>query len=454
MAAIIDPSHLIKSIRNALLNNKSLKIHPEFVKAFNLFSDEVKWDHIVKLFDFDFENKLKIAPHLKKHYIQIGHFGKMKVNPAVAVLSKATGHALRWLHCQYPDRFGKEYLTTALFCEKMGEYHEIVNNHKRSLALHADQEEKNAEMMATLDHILRFYCTMKLHPNQRDTELKPSQKGMIMTNNSVRWLKGHLLNDLSFKYFLTARINNDTIEGFHGEERDIQKNPTAKQFKENAKIISVSHFMGHGKGRNCDTDEHSKFVTSLSELKKMRQEEQKASQIELKLDIAFLKANGIKNWSETCSLAYFVGYLLKKVILNKKKPCMVCKEAFVGDADDNRAINSLIVQKENKEGALTRPSKLATRIFIMAENLLRSANVRFSKETGLTDRLTKQVVAHVKSNVPDVPKCHLELIFRRFVKCQLFFDGEFTDSKLQVKNKKMIEGKTNASKTAKAVALQ
>ena len=212
--------------------------------------------------------------------------------------------------------------------------------------------------------------------------------------------------------------------------------------------------MGHGKGRNCEPDEHNKFMTSLGELKEIRKEEHGRSKKELKLDIAFVKDNNIKDWSETCSLAYFVGYLLKKVILNKKNPCVVCKEAFILDADDNRAINSLIRQKEYKKGVLVFPSKLATRAFVMAENVVRSANITFSKETGLTDRLTEQVVAHVKAKVPEVPLCHLELIFRRFVKAQLFFDGEFTDSQLQVKNKESIEGSQNASKTAKAVALK
>ena len=133
---------------------------------------------------------------------------------------------------------------------------------------------------------------------------------------------------------------------------------------------------------------------------------------------------------------------------------MACKEAFIGDADDNRPINSLICQKEIKEGALTRPSKLATKIFIMAENVFRSANIKFSKQTRLIDLLTEQVLKHVKANAPEVPQCHLEIIFRRFVRARLFVDGEFTDSQLQVKNKEMIKGKRNASKTAKAVALQ
>ena len=48
-----DVSHLLKAMRNALYNNKVLKIKERYLKLLNLTSTEVKWEYIVKLFEFD-----------------------------------------------------------------------------------------------------------------------------------------------------------------------------------------------------------------------------------------------------------------------------------------------------------------------------------------------------------------------------------------------------------------
>ena len=252
------------------MNNKILLIADEFVKKFNLVSNEVKWSDIVKLFEFDSKRELKIAPHIKKRDIQVGDYDKMKVAPARAVPSQATAHSFRQVVIDYPNEFGKDVLTTALFCDMVGRWDTLVNNLRRKMAFHANKKEKNAESWAFLEEFKKFYITMKLHKDQKATEFKPTQWGVIMTHNSLKHLEQNLLNECGFEYFLTAKTNNDLIEGFHGDERALQKNPTAKQFKDNAKMISVSHFMGHVKNANCENDEDTSFMTSLKELSEMK----------------------------------------------------------------------------------------------------------------------------------------------------------------------------------------
>ena len=76
-----DVSHLLKAMRNALYNNKVLKIKERYLQLLNLTSTEVKWEYIVKLFEFDQKHVLKIAPHIKaKHIYKLGHYNKMKVS--------------------------------------------------------------------------------------------------------------------------------------------------------------------------------------------------------------------------------------------------------------------------------------------------------------------------------------------------------------------------------------
>ena len=462
IACFADGMHLIKSIRNALLTNKVLTIHKEWTEKLELDSDKVCWSHIVQLYEFCAKRKLKIASHIKRKFINIGHFNKMKVLPAMAVCSKATGHALRWVHKYYPEDFGPEVLTTAVFCEKVGEWSDIVNNYHRNMAFHADKPEKNEESFSKMDKFQEFYGTMKLHKDQSDDEFKPTQRGVVMTNASIKWSVNELFTRHGFKYIPSALFSNDPVEQFHGDERSIQRNPTAKQFLDNAKLISVSHYMGHVKDTNHAVDENSKFMTCLRELQTIHQEEEEAACKDLNIDMDFINSNQL-DLAESVALAYLAGYFLGKILIQKRDlhhpvkeiKCAACFKAFIIDYEsDDQLVNSLITEKEYKPGALTRPSRFANAIFTDIEKLFRGAELAFSKQNNLTIILTDKMMASVLQKFPDVPKCHLRLIFRRFANARLNFDANFIDNQFIEKNKKIIEGKANASKTSKGVSLK
>ena len=140
--------------------------------------------------------------------------------------------------------------------------------------------------------------------------------------------------------------------------------------------------------------------------------------------------------------------------MGQKIPCSACTSAFIVNLDDDHQVtNSLITQKDYKPGALARPSEMANNMFTAAENLIRSSNISFSKQKGLTDILTDKIVEHVKLNFEKIPNCHLQVLLRRFAKARLFFNANNIDSRLQIKHKKEIDGKKHASKTSKGVSL-
>ena len=462
IAWINDASHLIKAMRNALMNSPSgyIEISDHYVKELQLPSNKVKWHHIVQLVNHDYHRVLKVAPHLNKKHIDVGHFNKMKVGLAKAVLSRATGKALRELHDKNPQQFPKEVLTTAEFCEKVGYWDALVNNHHRNMAFHKNNEEKNEESEKYLDYFRDFYCSLKLHPNQNVEKkvLKPSQKGVIVTNDSLKWLKKKLFDaNICFEYFLTGKCTNDPCEQFHGEERSIQKNPTAIQFKRNAKIISVSDYMGNVAHANVEVDQNATWLTDLQDLKNVENEHNK-EHIETKADIDFLKAKKITDTVEQSSLAYLSGYILKKTIAGKKSTsqCPECEKAFVVSIEsDDQSVNSLITLKEYKEDVLVRPSKVANQMFLQSETIFRNNVKLFPTGTGLIDLMQNAIVEHIKAYFPStIPHCHLSRIFRKFAKSRLYFEGEFKSAQLLVKNKKEIEGKAYASKSSKGVSLK
>ena len=448
-----DVSHLLKAMRNALYNNKVLKIKERYLKLLNLTSTEVKWEYIVKLFEFDQKHVLKIAPHIKaKHIYKLGHYNKMKVGWAKAILCEKTGHAIRFMCNAYPKDFPPEALTTAVYCEKVGLWHNLAANHHLNMAFWAKNPEANKKSEQALKNFEKFYTTIKLHPSQKMGALKPSQSGLAMTNKSLVELKNKLFS-IGFEFFLTGKCTNDPVEQYHGDHRSICRSPSCCQWKRNAKLISISDYMGHSKHGNHNIDASASWMTELQDMKKMAKANDRDHRL-ARLDFKFLKANKITAFSEKAALAYLGGFMLKRTIVNMKTKCTKCIAAFVVGLEDKQIVNHLITLIEYKAGALVRPSVLANKMFFQTETLFRSSIDSVITGKGLTDRLGDAVVDHLKANFPEAPKCHIAKIFKRFVKVRLYFEGEHRNSHLQIKNSADIQGKTNASKSSKAVSLQ
>ena len=425
----------------------------EYVLAYSLVSGEVKWAHIVHLYEFCYERTLKIAGHLTKADIELTSFSKMRVAPALHVLSRKTGNALRWLVSHYPKEFGREYLTTAIFCEKVGLFLDLAANYTKSMAFWAtDPNDKNGDKIADLLAFVRFYCRMKLHKSQKENTLKPTQSGVMITVDSIIAIVKKALSVKDFHYFLTRCLLNDRIERFHGDHKAIQKSPTCLQFKQNSKIISITDYMGHGKHGSYGVNEKRGFLTDFKSIKQFLDEEKHVEET----DIANLNALEFapRDFAELASLAYLVGYLLKVTILTDKSNCKNCALLFVVDFEkDDQEVNSLITAREYKAGALVRPSRLANAMFKRLEGIFRSKSDTFTKTKNINNILTIEFVKEAKENFPQVPDCHFELMFRRFAKIRLHFEGEFLNSKLQNRQRDEINNSAYGSKSSKGVNL-
>ena len=453
MYALNDISHLAKNIRNAMYNNGVIWIDAEYVLAYGLVSGEVKWAHIVHLFDFCFERKLKIAGHLTKADIELTKFSKMRVSHALHVLSRKTGNAIRWLVTHYPKQFGPEYLPTAIFCEKAGLFLDLAANYTKSMAFwQNDPLEKNGEKIADMQHFVRFYCTMKLHKKQKKNTLKPTQSGVMITVDSIIAIMKKCLSVKDFEFFLTKFCLNDRIERFHGDHKAIQKSPTPLQFKQNSKIISITDYMGHGKRGNYGVNENRGFLTDFNSIKQFLDEEKKVEEY----DIESLNALEFapRDFAELASLAYLVGYLLNVTILTEKSNCKACALVFVVDFEkDDQEVNSLITAREYKAGALVRPSRMANAMFKRLEGIFRKYSETFAKRKSINDILTVAFIKEAKENFPQAPDCHFDLMFRRFAKIRLHFEGEFLNAKMQIRQKDEVENAAFGSKSSKGVNL-
>ena len=86
-----------------------------------------------------------------------------------------------------------------------------------------------------------------------------------------------------------------------------------------------------------------------------------------------------------------------------------------------------------------------------SQQLLRRYYIANKKN--LTDILTTAFKKDAKENFPEAPDCCFELMFRRFSKIRLHFEGDFIDRKLQSGQKDEIKNAEFGSKSSKAVKL-
>ena len=433
------------------------------VKAFKLPGGKVKWEHFQKVYEYCQQFQLSNASHLKEEWLyNLTSFMKMRVQPARAVLGHATACAIRVLNKHKPDEFPDEFLVSAHFCDFIGEWRELINNRKRSMAMVANNEELTAFRKGRIIKFKEVYIRMKLHKRQKE-KLKDSQKGVILATYSMIWLTDKLLIELKFHFFLTAKGNTDVVEAHHSDARSIHSSPTCRQYKQDCKIMSVTHYMGHVKNSNYDIDETGFFLSDLDAMKEIVKENEEEDN--LVIDLAKAHFFAPPDFTEKLALASFGAWVIqitivctphmKRLRYDLRAPkCEICLRALtINHLEDDQEVNDLIAFKEYKGGLFVHPSELANEMFYYAEQIFRQTWKQLDRQRGLNQKLTDAIVSACCEKFENLPRCHLPTILGKFVEVRLYFYADYIDKKMQKKHKSQIFGAANASKSTKSAAL-
>ena len=433
------------------------------VKAFKLPGGKVKWEHFQKVFEYCQQFQLSNASHLKKEWLyNLTSFMKMRVQPARAVLGHATACAIRVLNKHKPDEFPDEFLVSAHFCDFMGEWREIINNRRKSMAMVANNNELTAYRKGRLIKFKEVYIRMKLHKRQKEA-LKDSQKSLLLATYSMLWLTDKLLNELKFHMFLTAKGNTDVVEAHHSDAKSIHSHPTCRQYKQDCKIMSVTHYMGHVKNSNYDIDETGFFLSDLDAMKEIVKENE--AEDNLVIDLAKAHFFAPPDFTERIALASFGAWVIqitivctphmKRLRYDLRAPkCEICLEALtINHLEDDQEVNDLIAFKEYKGGLFVHSSELANEMFWYAESIFRQTWKQLDRQRGLNQKLTDAIVSACSEKFENLPRCHLQTILGKFVEVRLYFYADYIDKKMQKKSKREIFAAANASKSSKSALL-
>ena len=451
IAAISDPAHALKAMRNALRNSKEIFIHDRHVEEYGLETNSVYWHVIEKVVEFQDRRELKIAPHLTAACIHLNNFTKMDVKLAMYVFSWETATAITTLCQTYPDEFPSYFLTTAFFIEMVARWWDIMHSRSRTMCFFSkgndDAWKKN---QTSLEKFVDFYTSMIIAGKQK-WSYWPSQKSVMMSTKSILWLAEWFVKVLGFIFFLPGRCLNDCIENFFSVVRLMNKAPTALMFKRFAKAICVSQFLRYSPNGNYEEDDSIEFLSNLEDFKDI--EKDLADEEEDNIISEFDKSQfDPEDFAEDATLAYFGGSLLRGLVKDK---CERCEKMFIvhePSSVESQEVNLLIKLREKKTDCLVTPTEVANLMFKTAELTFRAARIELLESNkNLEKKLVKIVLDELKKDIPSLETCHLEAIMAKFMRTRLKYWARFSNRLLKIAQQDDIASAANGSASMKQV---
>lgn len=308
-----DVSHVIKNLRNGWLTHKHFLLSQEGMKILGLDehdSNVVNLEHVRKLISFERDDELKAAYKLSAYHLNPGQFGKMKVDPALTLLSKNTANALRLMRKTYPKHFPKEVETTARFLEKCEDWHSSVDNkHYGPYMFSSSTPDVNDTIKKHIEDFVTIATTLTVPPKKpkkpkniqnssKSPKRKSKKKGKKQNthdlssesveavpsgsqipqrqkkpvaklpwqihirnaSNTILHIVKDCMDNHGFTMFLTSNLTSDCIESYHAVVRTYCNSPTPLIFKRALKLICLSQvFHTINKGTNVIGDPHEQL---------------------------------------------------------------------------------------------------------------------------------------------------------------------------------------------------
>ena len=217
---IFDPPHLIKSIRNNLIQH-------------DIMSDGkiISWKHLQELYNLEKVNAIRLAPKLTDRHLDPGSQLAMRVKLATQIFSSQVSTALNVYAST--KLLPENVLPTSFFIKNMDILFDIMNSRK----LIADKPTRSAltlnnKFIQQLED-LRVWIKGWHFCGARSLKGISSHWGLDVTITNILCLTNELLHE-DFFYVCTAQFNQDCLEIFFALIRSKggwNDRPTALQFK-------------------------------------------------------------------------------------------------------------------------------------------------------------------------------------------------------------------------------
>lgn len=426
--SLFDTPHLLKSLRNNLMNHK-LEI---FVSG-----NKVSWSDFTETYALDkASNVARSMLRISDKHINPTNFQKMRVKYAAQIFSNSVSAAILTAK-QTKQLNSPTALNTATFFRKINDIFDSLNSKclsdpnpfRRGLSVKHHLPKK------TLQEGLELFSDIRVMDKSKERNNIYCLEGFRWTITGVLQLWEDAVAE-GMLYLFTSRLNQDPLENFFSVVRSRGGyNPYPKVKGLRIGIQQNMHIRLQataGANCECDNDEPLPLVddtsVSQSQVEPVVDEVEEAD-LRTSPTAEFISDGVTVNQTnptvEECTITYVAGYLAHFVL--KKTKCDECRKCFILDNDVVMQPNEILVFNKNYDirgnMCLKRPT---LKFSVLVNELLKKFGDLFQKyklEKGLVKNIKHDLISIVLVHDQfwfDQCSDHRKIIIDQLVKIKLY----------------------------------
>ena len=367
--ALYDICHIIKSIRNNLLNGTKF-ICPD---------GTVCWSVVQQLYNWERTSTTKVCPKLTSKHIYPNTFEKMRVRFATQIFSKSVVAGIKTAIDLKILENEELAISTSKCFDVLDKVFDCLNSKKLfSANPYTCALMEDNTVCQTLNAGLSYfkntsYCGAKTIY---------CLNGLVQTISATLMLANDFFNNSEneISYILTNRLNQDALENLFAQVRykgGNNKNPSLLQFNNILSHIVSSKLQFKSVFSNCETDDASFLLGEFND-----EPTNTINPIDISEPIEPLCEIGqsitITTTLEENSMKYFVGYVVFKVM--GKLKCAKCTEEMLScdtvQLENEYFLYNKNYYNDNSFGSLKSPNQY---FFLLCKLQIETFRKKFDK---------------------------------------------------------------------------
>lgn len=399
VVAVLDPSHMIKLIRNSFENYKT------FIDA---DGNKIEWKYLQQLNNLQYSETFHLANKLRDRHINFKN-ERMKVKLATQLFSLSVAKSIEFCRKDLKIESFSQSEPTEKFLTVFNNIFDVFNS--KNLHQHGFKKALNQNNAQNIFDFLNmaFEYISKLKLEDGTPVLKSLRKtgflGFVNCIEALKQLYVTLVQSKILIYLPFYKLSQDHLELFfcnircHGGSNN---NPTARQFISAYKKMLVHVELRDTNRGNCSALENLSILNCSSAEERIN----RTSGFSTADEEIYLKENEDANYydyEENISefahhaIVHISGFIVKKIIESIR--CDICAKALI--AEKELDVHKLSLLKD--KGGLQYPSKDVIKICTVAESFLKDWDNTNIKRDVLVAKILRQFVG---SNVFDSISYH------------------------------------------------
>ncbi|KAB0801097.1 hypothetical protein PPYR_05451 [Photinus pyralis] len=405
---IFDPPHLLKGIRNNLLNKTCV-----FNMDDNVY--KAKWRHFVDLYEKDDPNEdLKMCNKLTDYHLKTEKIFKMKVSIAAQTFSHRVGvffnfainHKILPEECRATQHLA--FFMDKLFDSVNGQSNQVNNGKVMRVSL--SKTSRHLEFWREAITVLK---SMHFVDSKNKSSVPPTVKNWIRTIHGLTAIWNIL--KCRYKYLNLRNFNQDALENFFAMIRSLGHryiNPTPHHFVNSFLTLVINNFLSPKSPRaNCEDDESEGALSNLKLFLSQNNSICDNSIPILDYEVIITKLQPFVPTNDFIKLnvTNYVAGSAARAIHKKTLCCKICKTFLISPTDQG-ARNNLIRNRAYSPKLLCTPDSRFAIIFQkiyyyckqLVPNLINYKNIKYHIVSALTILIGDEIPLCVDHNLKNM----------------------------------------------------